>query len=126
MRIAIANAQPSAVDLLRRVIASMPEHALTWVAVDGREAVEKCRRDRPDLILLDLALPVLDGVQATARIMKEAPCAILIVTATVEGNAAGVFEAMGRGALDAVATPVFGPGMKIEGGKRTRQEDRDD
>ena len=116
MRISIVNAQPSAIDLLRRAIASIPEHALAWVAVDGREAVEKCRRDRPDLILMDLALPILDGIQATGRIMKETPCAILIVTATVEGNAAGVFEAMGRGALDAVATPVVsGPGMKVEG-----------
>jgi two-component system, chemotaxis family, response regulator WspF len=118
MRIAIVNALPPAVDLLRRVIASLPEHTLAWVAVNGLEAVEKCRRDRPDLILMDLALPALDGIQATGRIMKESPCAILIVTATVEGNAAGIFEAMGRGALDVVATPVPGPGNDIGGSRK--------
>lgn len=117
MRISIVSALPQAVDVLRRVIASMPEHALVWVATDGREAVEKCRRDRPDLILMDLRMPVMDGVQATARIMKETPCAILVVTATVEGNAARVFEAMGAGALDVVTTPVSGPGMTIEGSR---------
>jgi two-component system, chemotaxis family, response regulator WspF len=79
--------------------------------------VEKCRQDCPDLLLMDLIMPVMDGVQATARIMQSSPCAILIVTSTVEGNAALVFEAMGSGALDAVGTPVFGAGMTIEGGR---------
>jgi two-component system, chemotaxis family, response regulator WspF len=117
VRIAIVNDMPIAVEVLRRVIALAPEHLLAWVAVNGLEAVEKCRQDRPDLILMDLIMPVMDGVQATARIMKETPSAILVVTATVEGNAAKVFEAMGYGALDAVGTPVLGPGMTIEGGR---------
>jgi two-component system response regulator WspF len=117
MRIAVVNDMPLAVEVLRRVIASAPDHTLAWVAVNGREAVEKCREDRPDLILMDLIMPVMDGVQATDKIMKETPSAVLVVTATVEGNAARVFEAMGCGALDAVATPVFGPGMTIEGGR---------
>jgi two-component system response regulator WspF len=109
MRIAIANAQPAAVETLRRIVAALPGHVLAWTAADGREALEKSRRDRPDLILMDLDLPGLDGVQATGRIMAEAPCAILIVAEQVEHNAAKVFEAMGRGALDAVATPLPGP-----------------
>lgn len=117
MRIAVVNDMPLAVEVLRRVIASAPEHTLAWVAVNGKEAVEKCLQDRPDLILMDLIMPVMDGVQATGSIMKESPCAILVVTATVEGNAALVFEAMGCGALDAVGTPVFGAGMTIEGGR---------
>jgi two-component system, chemotaxis family, response regulator WspF len=117
MRIAIVNDMPLAVEILRRIVASAPEHTLAWVAIDGRQAVEKCRRDRPDLILMDLIMPVMDGVQATGVIMKENPTAILVVTATVDGNAAKVFEAMGCGALDAVATPVFGAGMAIQGGK---------
>lgn len=117
MRIAIVNDMPLAVEVLRRVIASAPEHTLAWIAVNGREAVEKCRQDCPDLILMDLIMPVMDGVQATARIMQSTPCAILVVTSTVEGNAALVFEAMGGGALDAVGTPVFGAGMTITGGR---------
>lgn len=117
MRIAIVNDMPLAVEVLRRVVASAPEHSLAWIAVDGREAVEKCRRDRPDLILMDLIMPVMDGVQATCAIMRETPTPILVVTATVEGNAAKVFEAMGCGALDAVATPAFGAGAAIAGGQ---------
>ena len=117
MRIAVVNDMPLAIEVLRRVIASAPEHSLAWVAVNGLDAVERCRQDRPDLILMDLIMPVMDGVQATCKIMKECPCAILVVTATVTGNAAMVFEAMGCGALDAAGTPVFGPGMTIDGGR---------
>jgi two-component system response regulator WspF len=105
-----------AVEALRRVIMTVPEWEISWIAYNGAEAVEKCKKDKPDLILMDLIMPVLDGVQATCRIMKENPCAILVVTATVTGNVSKVFEAMGCGALDAVCTPVFDKGT-IEGSK---------
>ena len=111
MRIAIANDVAMAVEALRRVIAGVPGYRLAWVATDGAEAVERCRQDTPDLILMDLMMPVMDGVEATSRIMSQTPCAILIVTATLEGHSAKVFEALGAGALDAVQTPIFGGGQ---------------
>jgi chemotaxis response regulator CheB len=106
MRIAIVNDLPMAVEIMRRVIASS-KHDVAWTAGDGAEAVEHCQRDRPDLVLMDLIMPVMDGVEATRRIMATSPCAVLVVTATVEGNSAKVFEAMGAGALDAVQTPTL-------------------
>lgn len=108
MRIAIVNDSPLAVEALRRVLKEDRRHEVAWVALDGADAVEKCRRETPDLVLMDLIMPVLDGVEATRRIMSESPCAVLVVTGTVEGNAAAVFRAMGAGALDAVNTPVLG------------------
>ncbi|MCD6308673.1 MAG: chemotaxis-specific protein-glutamate methyltransferase CheB, partial [Candidatus Latescibacteria bacterium] len=86
-----------------------------WVAENGEEAVRKCAEDTPDIVLMDLIMPVMDGVQATREIMKRNPCAILVVTATVTGNASMVFEAMGYGALDAAGTPVMGTDGTIEG-----------
>ncbi len=115
MRIAIVNDLLIAVEALRRVIRSVPEYEVAWVAMDGKEAVAKCAADRPDLILMDLIMPVMDGVQATCAIMRDTPCAILVVTATVSGNASRVFEAMGCGALDAACTPVFHGSGGIEG-----------
>ena len=105
MKIAIVNDLPLAVALLRRLVSSVPDYQVAWTAANGVEAVEKCARDRPDLILMDLIMPVMDGAQATAEIMRKTPCGVLVVTATVEGNASKVFEALGAGALDAVATP---------------------
>jgi two-component system response regulator WspF len=56
---------------------------------------------------MDLIMPVMDGVEATRRIMANSPCAIVVVTANVDTNSSKVFEALGAGALDAVNTPVL-------------------
>lgn len=108
MRIAIVNDMALAVEALRRALAGRAEHSVAWVACDGREAVALCERDPPDVILMDLQMPVMDGVEATRRIMARTPCAILVVTGDVGARSAQVFEAMGAGALDAVDTPSLG------------------
>jgi two-component system response regulator WspF len=107
MRIAIVNDLNLAVEAVRRVVLKANEHQLAWVAHDGAQAVELCARDTPDLILMDLMMPRMDGVEATRRIMACNPCPIVVVTASVMEHSAKVFEAMGAGALDAVNTPVL-------------------
>jgi chemotaxis response regulator CheB len=108
MRIAIVNDMPLAIEAMRRVLLDSTAHTIAWIARDGAQAVKHCASDTPDLILMDLIMPVMDGVEATKRIMRKHPCAILIVTASVLGNSGRLFEAMGAGALDAVQTPVLG------------------
>jgi two-component system response regulator WspF len=108
MRIGIVNDMFMAAEALRRVLNEDKRHEVLWIAASGREAVEQCARQRPDLILMDLNMPEMDGVEATRRIMADTPCPILIVTASVEEHAAQVFAAMGAGALDAVNTPLIG------------------
>jgi len=107
MKIGIVNDSLLAVESIRRILNSDPQHTVIWVAYNGIEAVQLCARHTPDLVLMDLKMPKMDGVDATRAIMKSTPCAILVVTASVTSNAAQVFEAMGAGALDAVATPVI-------------------
>jgi two-component system response regulator WspF len=115
MRIGIVNDMRAACEALRRVVDSLPDHEVAWTAADGVEAVAMAKRDRPDLILMDLLMPHLDGAQATRQIMATAPCAILVVTATVSGNISLVYDAMGYGALDAVDTPMLGPAGEVSG-----------
>ena len=115
MKIAIVNDLLMAVEVLRRVVRSRPDYTVAWVAHDGAEAVRKCAEDRPDMILMDLIMPVMNGAEATRHIMRDSPCPILVVTATVDGNIGLVFEAMGYGALDAVNTPVLGTDGKLAG-----------
>lgn len=110
MKIAIVNDMPLAVEALRRALALEPAHELIWVAGNGQEAVERCAEQTPDLILMDLIMPVMDGVEATRRIMAATPCAIVIVTVDRKQNVHRVFEAMGHGALDVVDTPALGAG----------------
>ena len=107
MRIAIVNDMQLAIEAMRRVITRDARHEVAWIAHDGEEALARCKRDRPDLILMDLVMPHMDGVEATRQIMATAPCAIVVVTASVTDHAGKVFEAMGAGALDAVNTPIL-------------------
>ncbi len=105
MKIAIVNDTRVIAEALRRVV--VKEHEVIWVAYGGAQAVQFCAENRPDLILMDLVMPEMDGVETTRLIMKSTPCAILIVTASPEQNTSQVFRALGAGALDVVATPVL-------------------
>lgn len=108
MRIAIVNDMALIVEFLRKIVMNAEGHEIAWVARNGVEAVKKCTADIPDLVLMDLIMPVMDGVEATRQIMSKSPCPILVVTAAMDGNAAKVFEAMGFGALDATNIPSMG------------------
>ena len=108
MKIGIVNDLTICIESLQKVLISAPEHQVVWIARNGLEAIDRCKELTPDLILMDMLMPVMNGVEATRRIMQATPCPILIVTSTVTGNSAKVFEAMSAGALDAVATPVIG------------------
>ncbi len=106
MRIAIVNDVKMITELLRRIVERIPDCNIAWTAADGMEAVRKAIDDTPDLIIMDIKMPVMDGVDSTRLIMKKSPCPILIVTATIDGNIKEVYDALGEGALDAVATPL--------------------
>ncbi len=108
MRIAIVNDLRIATEALRRVVTSRPDYSVAWTAMDGKEAVRRCEEETPDVILMDLLMPVMNGAEATREIMRRSPCPILVVTATVAGNYGLVCEALSHGAYDAVATPVLG------------------
>ncbi|MDB5313728.1 MAG: cheB 5 [Gemmataceae bacterium] len=118
MRVAIVNDLALAREVLRRVVLSVPGYSVAWTAVDGDEAVRKAAADRPDVILMDLVMPRMDGAEATQQIMRQSPCPVVVVTATVPGHFDLVYRAVGAGALDAVETPTFGPGGLVVNGER--------
>ncbi|OWT70322.1 MULTISPECIES: chemotaxis response regulator protein-glutamate methylesterase [unclassified Achromobacter] len=108
MKIGIVNDMPLAVEALQRALAFDPELRVVWVASDGAQAVDACMAQRPDVILMDLLMPVMDGVEATRRIMAQTPCAIIVVTSDMDRHTSRVFDAMGHGAVDVIDTPRLG------------------
>jgi two-component system response regulator WspF len=117
MKVAIVNDSRMAAEILRRILAELDDFTIAWTAYSGEEALRLSAQSPPDIILMDLIMPGIDGAETTRRIMRSTPCVILVVTATTVGNRDKVFEAMGYGALDAVNTPVLGSGSSMDGAK---------
>jgi two-component system response regulator WspF len=108
MNIGIISERAMTAHILQQVVSSTPAHRVVWIADAVDDAVERCATERPDLVLMDLLKTGADCLDVVRRIMATSPCPILMVTDSVNGNAARVFDAMGCGALDAVDMPVMG------------------
>ncbi len=76
-----------------------------WEAADGQEAVDLARRHQPDLILMDIKMPNLTGLQATAQIKAELP-AVKVVMLTAHNEFSYVQKALKLGARDYLLKPV--------------------
>jgi two-component system response regulator WspF len=122
MNVGIVNDSKAAAEVLRRILTELPGFATAWTAYSGEEALRLCQTQRPDIILMDLIMPGIDGAETTRRIMRTTPCVILVVTATTVGNRGLVFEAMGHGALDAVNTPTLGMSGDLSGAEPLLQK----
>jgi DNA-binding response OmpR family regulator len=73
------------------------------VAADGLEGVALCRRERPDLVVLDLMLPGLDGYEVCRQVQAERPVPVLVLTA--RGEETDVVVGLRMGADDYVVKP---------------------
>lgn len=108
MRIGIASHSQRATALLQDIVTSVPAHSIAWTTRTGTETVKRCMQDTPDLILMSLGMPDMDGAAATKQIMGLCPCAVLLIAGSLDGDRAKLFEAMGHGALDAISAPLSG------------------
>lgn len=80
-RVLIADDHGVLRDGLGRVIAAQPDLELVGLAANGAEAVELCRETSPDVVLMDLEMPVMDGIEATRAIVRANPAtAVLVLT----------------------------------------------
>jgi chemotaxis response regulator CheB len=104
MKIGIVNDRRAAELLTRAALTG--DHHVAWVATCETELAERCDGTSPDLVLVNVHMSGLDGLEATRRIVKELSSAVL-VTVAEQSDPARVFEALGIGALDAVALPAL-------------------
>jgi two-component system chemotaxis response regulator CheB len=70
------------------------------VAVNGKEAVEKAKKLRPDVITMDIEMPVMDGITAVREIMAASPTPILMFSSLTHDGARATLDALDAGALD--------------------------
>src|SRR6267378_1166390 len=92
---------------LIEVLSADPELEIAGEAADGKRAIELCQALRPDVITLDMMMPVMSGVAVTEYVMAYCPTPILIVSAsTNRGELYKTYDALAAGALDVVEKPT--------------------
>ena len=96
-RVVIADDQPLARARLKEVLGQQPDLELVGEAQDGQGALELCRRLGPDVVLIDVPMPELDGLEATRLIKREVPAVSVVVMCT-RGNPDHLLEALKAGA----------------------------
>ena len=82
---------------LRKILETDPETAVAGEASDGEDAIAAARRLRPDLVLMDIRMPVLDGIEATRRIVAAQPATRVLILTTF-GLDTYVYDALRAGA----------------------------
>jgi DNA-binding NarL/FixJ family response regulator len=82
---------------LRKILEAEPETSVVGEAADGEDAVAEARRLRPDVVLMDIRMPVLDGIEATRRIVGAQPGTRVLMLTTF-GLDTYVYEALRAGA----------------------------
>src|ERR1700722_11472772 len=92
---------------LCEILGSDPEVQVVGEAEDGRRAIELCRTLRPDVVTLDMMLPLMSGLAVTEYIMAHCPTPILVVSAsTNRGELFKIYEALAAGAVDVLEKPT--------------------
>lgn len=84
IKVLVVDDHPVVREGLAAMLGTRPGIAVVGEAADGQQALDMARRLRPDVVLMDLRLPVMDGVEATRRITQECPGARVLVLTTFD------------------------------------------
>jgi DNA-binding NarL/FixJ family response regulator len=110
MNLLIVDDNPVVRELVRRLVQADPEMNVVAEAGDGEEAVRLARELSPDVVLMDLSMPRLDGIQATQRIKADRPEAKVVIL-TVHADEAYRRAALASGADGFLSKKTLAAGL---------------
>ncbi|NJN16933.1 MAG: chemotaxis-specific protein-glutamate methyltransferase CheB [Oscillochloris sp.] len=119
LRILIVDDSPLMRRMLHDMVADDPDITVVGEAGDGRTALKLVAELRPDLITLDVRMPVMDGVETTRQVMAYYPTPILVLTASLSSHEVDItFQMLGAGALDVMEKPLLKDAAAVEQTRR--------
>ncbi len=105
IRVLIADDSPTQRHVLREIVENDPDLGIAGEAADGREAVALCARLSPDVVLMDVDMPLVDGLSATRAIMSGVPRPVIVLLGSSASGRDREALAMEAGAVAATPKP---------------------
>jgi len=106
----IADDSPFFRQLLKEILTESGRVQVIAAATNGQEAVELVKKHKPDVLILDVEMPVMNGLEALRRIMAEAPLPVFMFSALTDESASVMIKALEYGAIDFLTKPKAGAG----------------
>ncbi len=91
--------------LIKDIISSDPDLQVVGEAANGSDALEKVRLLSPDVLLLDIEMPGMDGIECMKRLKLISPCKIVVVSSVAQVGSPQAMEARRLGAVDVISKP---------------------
>jgi len=105
IRVLLVDDSPLVLHILQRMLSRSPEIQVVGTAADGREALDLLPALNPDVICVDLHMPVMNGLEFTRAAMESYPRPILVVSVSVEPGSPNIFRLLEAGAVDILPKP---------------------
>lgn len=112
IRVLIVDDSAMVRDMLADILGSDPGIVVAGMAENGLEAVEQTRSLKPDIVAMDVNMPVMGGLEAIEKIMSTTPVPIIVITDLDHTQIA--FAALSKGALDVYQKCFYSPDMAAE------------
>src|SRR2546430_9073708 len=107
IKVLIVDDIASTLDNLQKLLSFEPDIQVVATAVNGKEGVEQAKKVVPDIVLMDVNMPIMDGIQATEMLAQEAPGSPVIIM-SVQGERDYLRRAMQSGAREVLIKPFSG------------------
>ncbi len=115
IRVLISDDSAVVREILKDMISGEPDLEIVGEAMNGKQAVELAESERPDIITMDVLMPVMNGLEAVEQIMAYSPTPILVFSSALDDKEMDVaFQAIARGALDVLEKPKVPSGDQYE------------
>lgn len=106
IRVLIVDDSPFIRMALKEILAQDPDIEVVGVARDGKEGIAKLQELKPDVVTMDVEMPVMDGIRALDEIMRWQPTPVIVLSAVTTQGARATMEAFDLGAVEVIAKPT--------------------